>query len=45
MNAVVELYHTLADAWRAADLAERLRAWWWATQTDANVSVAAEMLL
>ena len=25
--AFIELYHTLADAWRAADLPARLRAW------------------
>jgi len=29
MFALTELYHVLADAWRAADLLARLRAWWW----------------
>jgi len=29
MFALTELYHTLADAWRAADLARRLRSWQW----------------
>jgi len=29
MFALTELYHTLADAWRAADLSKRLREWRW----------------
>ncbi len=29
MNAIKELLSTLQDAWRAADLAGHLRAWWW----------------
>ena len=29
MNAMVELYHTLVEIWRAADLAGHLREWWW----------------
>jgi len=29
MNAIRELLSTLQDAWHAADLAERLRTWWW----------------
>jgi len=29
MDALRELYWTLQDAWRAADLRRRLRSWWW----------------
>ena len=33
MNAIRELYHTLAEAgretWSTADLAEQSRCWWW----------------
>lgn len=29
MFALYELCETLADAWQAADLVGRLRAWWW----------------
>ena len=29
MFALIELLHTLTDAWRAADLRTRLREWRW----------------
>jgi hypothetical protein len=29
MFALIELYHILADAWRAADLRARLAEWWY----------------
>lgn len=29
MFALIELLHTLSDAWRTADLHTRLREWWW----------------
>lgn len=29
MFAIVELYHTLVDAWREADLQARLGEWWY----------------
>lgn len=35
MFILYELRETLADAWRAADLVGRLKAWWWvATHRD-----------
>ena len=30
INAMVELYLTLADAWAEADLRGRIEEWWWA---------------
>ncbi len=29
MTATRELFHTLIDAWRAADLVARLQEWWY----------------
>lgn len=29
MFAIKELGLILSDAWQAADVADRLRAWWW----------------
>ena len=29
MNAIKELWYTLADAWQAADLVARLQVWWY----------------
>jgi hypothetical protein len=29
MNAIVELFQILRDAWAEADLGRRLAAWWW----------------
>ncbi len=29
MNAITELFQTVREAWEAADLGARLKAWWW----------------
>ncbi len=35
MNVTKELFYTLTDAWRAADLVARLQEWWYVvTRSD-----------
>jgi len=44
MSAIIELYQTLGDAlreaWQAADLMARLRAWWWVVRHSELVDVS-----
>jgi len=47
MSTIVELYQTLGDAlreaWQAADLMARLRAWWWVVRHPDKVDARLQL--